>query len=68
MNHCLYDLFMISGSEEERAAARRAFRRSTRREHQVYDVTPPDVTFDLETPEEVKLGDDFEVRIGTFAT
>ena len=52
-----------SGSDEERKAARRAFRHSSRREHQVYDVSPPDVTFDLDTPEEVKLGDDFTVTM-----
>ena len=29
----------------------------------VYDVTPPDVTFDLEIPEEVKIGKDFTVIV-----
>ncbi len=41
----------------------RAFRYSERREYPVYDVPEPDVTFILETPEKVPIGEDFDVKV-----
>jgi len=52
-----------SGSEEEREAVYRAFRYSARRRHQVYDIPEPDVTFTLEAPFGVIVGDDFMLKV-----
>ena len=60
--------FCISGSEEERAAVRRAFRYSSRREHRVYDVPDPDVSFTLISPDSVTMGDDFILKVTSMIT
>ena len=44
----------------------RAFRYSSRKEHRVYNVDAPDVTFLLSCPDDVKLGDDFEIKVGEY--
>ena len=52
-----------AGSPEERKAVHRAFRYSSRKEHRVYNVDAPDVSFDLQCPEDVSIGNDFEIKV-----
>ncbi|ELT93168.1 hypothetical protein CAPTEDRAFT_156823 [Capitella teleta] len=62
-NDITHEYKHAEGSAEEREAVHKAFRYSSRRKHQVYDVPPPDVTFTLDAPDEVTVGDDFTVFI-----
>lgn len=51
------------GSEAERKAVRRAFQFSSRKEHKVYKLLPPDVTFTITPPEIPDVGEDVDVSI-----
>ena len=42
---------------------RRAFYVSSRREHRIYNIPEADVTFDLISPENVVIGEDFELKV-----
>ena len=53
----------VLGSEEEREAVHRASRYSSRKDQGVYDLPEPDVCFDLETPEDAEVGQDFEIKV-----
>ena len=63
----MYDYFSILkinlGSKEERAVVKKAFRYSERREYEIYDIAEPDVKFELETPESVEIGLDFDLKV-----
>ena len=54
----------FAGSDEERRAVKKAFRYSARREYEVYDIAEPDVKFELETPESVEIGNNFDLKVG----
>ena len=56
-------MLLILGSPEERKSVFRAFRYSSRKEHRVYDVDNPDVSFKLVCPDVVTLGEDFEIKV-----
>ncbi len=56
-------ILVLPGSDEERKAVQRAFRFSSRRKHRVYDVPPPDVTFNLQVPDTVVIGNAFTVKV-----
>ena len=62
-SHIQSDCRFSSGSNEERKSVFRAFRHSSRKEHRVYDVEAPDVTFKLDCPDAVTLGEDFEIKV-----
>ena len=59
----MFSVALTTGSHEERKAVQRAFRYSSRRKHQVYDVPEPDVTFTLDAPDDVTVGDDFTITV-----
>ena len=54
----------LAGSDEERRAVKKSFRYSARREYEVYDIAEPDVKFELETPESVEIGNNFDLKVG----
>lgn len=54
---------LSSGSEEERAAVKRAHRYSLKPKENAYDIPDPDVTFKLDLPEDVTIGSAIEIKV-----
>ena len=52
-----------TGSEEERAAVRLAYRSSSRKEHDIYELPPQEVKFQLETPQSTQFGKDISIKL-----
>ena len=56
-----------AGSPEERKAVHRAFRYSSRKEHRVYNMDAPDVSFNLQCRDDVSFSNTpFEIKAFSF--
>lgn len=54
---------LFTGSEEERKAVYRAYRYSSRKDRDIYQVAEPDVLFKLSTPKDTQIGEDIIVKV-----
>ena len=62
-NFKIYVLLYESDTDMERKAVRRAFQYSSRREFDIYQMPEPEVTFELITPEDVPIGNAFDIKV-----